>query len=86
LLFEYVPIKIETWISNINPEFIENFRLQLMELADYLAENSILIDFRLKNIGMDQQYLPKYFIGLEYEINTLIGKDLLIEKYKSQIN
>jgi hypothetical protein len=58
----------------------------LLELADYLAENSIVIDFKLKNIGMDQNYNPKYFIGLEYEINTLTGKDPLMEKYTAQIN
>lgn len=35
---------------------------------------------------MDQNYLPKYFIGLDYEINTLMGKDLLLEKYRTQIS
>lgn len=57
----------------------------MLELADYLAENSIVIDFKLKNIGMDQSYRPKYFIGLDYEINTTNGKDLLMQKYKAQI-
>lgn len=44
-----------------------------------------MIDFKLKNIGMDQNYCPKYFIGIDYEINTLNGKDLLLQKYKAQI-
>lgn len=35
-------------------------------MADYLAQNSVVIDFKLKNIGMDQNSQPKYFIGLDY--------------------
>lgn len=55
-------------------------------MAEYLAQNSIVIEFKLKNIGMDQNYQPKYFIGLDYEINSTNGKDILLEKYKKEIN
>lgn len=34
---------------------------------------------------MDQNCSPKYFIGLDYEINTMNGKDILLQKYKAQI-
>ncbi len=34
---------------------------------------------------MDYNYQPKYFIGLDYEINTINGKDLLIQQYMAQI-
>jgi hypothetical protein len=68
LLFEYVPIKVETWINNINDQFIENFRDQLIKMSSFLANNFIKIDFQLKNIGMDQNYGPKYFLDLDFEI------------------
>ena len=68
LLFEYVPIKVETWINNINDQFIENFRDQLIKMSSFLANNFIKVDFQLKNIGMDQNYGPKYFLDLDFEI------------------
>lgn len=43
LLFEYIPIKLETWISNINDQFIENFRDQLIKFSSFLANNAIKI-------------------------------------------
>lgn len=57
-----------------------------MDLADYLVKNHVVIDFKLKNIGIDQNYQPKYFIGLDFEITSVIGQDLLLQKYKSQID
>jgi hypothetical protein len=47
---------VETWISNINDQFIENFRDQLIKFSSFLANNSIKIEFQLKNIGMDHNY------------------------------
>jgi hypothetical protein len=41
-MFEYVPIKLETWISNINDQFIENFRDQLIKFSSFLANNYII--------------------------------------------
>ncbi len=82
MLYEYVPIKIENWISNLNPEFIENFQCKLLGLASYLIENKIFIDFKLKNIGMDQNYNPKYFIDLDYQTNNeIFSAAALFNKY-----
>ena len=61
-MFEYVPIKVETWISNINDQFIETFRDQLIRFSSFLANNLIKIKFHLKNVGMDQNYEAKYFM------------------------
>lgn len=38
LMYEYVPIRMQTWISNINEKFIEGFCKQLVELGEYLAK------------------------------------------------
>ncbi len=70
LVYEYVPIKLETWISNINDEFIEDFRDQLIKFSSFLANNFIKTEFQLRNIGMDQNYGAKYFLDLDFEIAT----------------
>lgn len=74
LLFEYVPIKVETWINNINDQFIKNFRDQLIKISSFLANSFVKIDFQLKNIGMDQNYGPKYFLDLDFEIVNNINR------------
>lgn len=52
-MYEYVPIRLDKWISNINEQFIESFERQLIKFSSTLANNDIVIDFQLKNIGMD---------------------------------
>ena len=80
-LFEYIPIKLETWISNINDEFIENFRDQLIKFSSFLANSNIRIDFRLKNVGMDQNYGAKYFLDLDFEVDFMTPKEKLKSNY-----
>lgn len=53
LLYEYVPIRMQTWISNINEKFIEGFCRQLVELGEYLAKCYITTTLSLDNVGMD---------------------------------
>jgi hypothetical protein len=85
LLFEYIPIKLETWISNINDQFIENFRDQLIKFSAFLANNYIKIDFQLKNIGMDQNYGAKYFLDLDFALDTAINREKLKSIYIREI-
>ncbi len=73
-LFEYVPIRLETWISNINDQFIENFRDQVIKFSSYLANNFIKIDFKLKNIGMDHNYGAKYFLDPSFTFDPTLNK------------
>ncbi len=73
-LFQYVPIRLETWISNINDQFIENFRDQVIKFSSYLANNFIKIDFRLKNIGMDHNYGAKYFLDPTFVYDPTLNK------------
>ena len=80
-LFEYIPIKLETWISNINDEFIENFRDQLIKFSSFLANSNIRIEFKLKNIGMDQNYGAKYFLDLDFEVDFMTPKEKLKSNY-----
>ena len=80
-LFEYIPIKLETWISNINDQFIESFRDQLIKFSSFLANNFIRIDFQLGNIGMDQDYRAKYFLDLSFELNPSLNRDKLKSTY-----
>lgn len=80
-LFEYIPIKLETWISNINDQFIENFRDQLIKFSSFLANNYIKIDFQLKNIGMDQNYGAKYFLDLNFEVDPSLNREKLKSTY-----
>jgi hypothetical protein len=84
-LFEYIPIKLETWISNINDQFIENFRDQLIKFSAFLANNYIKIDFQLKNIGMDQNYGAKYFLDLDFALDTAINREKLKSIYIREI-
>ena len=80
-----MPIKVETWINNINDQFIENFRDQLIKLSSFLANSFIKIDFQLKNIGMDQNYGPKYFLDLDFELVNNINREKLKSIYIKDI-
>ena len=84
-LFEYIPIKLETWISNINDQFIENFRDQLIKFSSFLANNAIKIEFQLKNIGMDQDYRAKYFLDLNFELDSVVNREKLKSNYIREI-
>ena len=84
-LFEYIPIKLETWISNINDQFIENFRDQLIKFSSYLANNLIKIEFQLRNIGMDQNYGAKYFLGIDFDVIPLSSREKLKSNYIREI-
>jgi hypothetical protein len=84
-LFEYIPIKLETWISNINDQFIENFRDQLIKFSAFLANNFIKIDFQLKNIGMDQNYGAKYFLDLDFTLDSSLNREKLKSMYIREI-
>lgn len=84
--YEYVPIKVETWISNINDQFIENFKDQLIKFSSFLVHNNISTVFQLENIGMDHKYQAKYFLNINFEINTTLSKDKLKSNYIKQIS
>ena len=81
MMFEYVPIKVETWISNINEQFIESFREQLVRFSSFLANNDIVIEFKLANVGMDQNYNAKYFLNLDFEVDKSVNKEKLKSAY-----
>lgn len=84
-MFEYVPIKVETWISNINDRFIEDFRDHLIKFSSFLANNHIKLQFHLKNVGMDQNYLAKYFMDLNFEIDPSSNREKLKSSYIREI-
>lgn len=76
---------MQTWISNINEKFIEGFCKQLIELGDYLAKCYISIDIRLENVGMDENYRPKYFLDLDFTVDESIPKASLRSKYQQEV-
>lgn len=76
---------MENWISNINDQFIENFRDQLIKFSSFLANNFIKIDFQLKNIGMDQNYMAKYFLDLDFELDSSLNREKLKSMYIREI-
>mgnify|MGYP000860961330 CR=1 FL=1 len=76
---------METWISNINEQFIENFRDQLIKFSSFLANNYIKIDFQLKNIGMDHNYGAKYFLDLNFEQQPNLNREKLKSNYIREI-
>lgn len=63
---------MQTWISNISENFIEGFCRQLIEFGDYLAKCYISIDLTLGNVGMDENYRPKYFLDLNFTIDEKV--------------
>jgi hypothetical protein len=85
LLYEYVPIRMQTWISNINEKFIESFCKQLIELGEYLAKCYISAEIRLENVGMDENYRPKYFLDLDFAVDESIPKSTLRGKYQQEV-
>lgn len=85
LLYEYVPIRMQTWISNINEKFIEGFCKQLIELGDYLAKCYISAEIQLENVGMDENYRPKYFLDLDFTVDESIPKTTLRAKYQQEV-
>lgn len=85
LLYEYVPIRMQTWISNINEKFIEGFCRQLAELGDYLAKCYIKVELRLDCVGMDENYRPKYFLDLDFAQDESQDKAALRANYQQQI-
>jgi hypothetical protein len=84
-LFDYVPIKLETWISNINDQFIENFRDQLIKFSSFLANNFVKTQFQLRNIGMDQNYRAKYFLGVNFDLLPNANREKLKSSYIREI-
>jgi hypothetical protein len=51
-----------------------------------LANSSIKIDFKLKNIGMDQNYGAKYFLDLNFEIDSTVNREKLKSNYIREIS
>ena len=60
---------MQTWIKNINEKFIEGFCRQLIELGEYLAKCYISVQLALENVGMDENYKPKYFLDFDFQVN-----------------
>lgn len=84
-MFEYIPIKVETWISNINDQFIENFRDQLIKFSSFLANHNIKIQFHIKNVGMDHNYQAKYFLDLDFQVDPSFNPEKLKSTYIREI-
>lgn len=80
-----MPIKLETWISNINDQFIKNFRDQLIKLSVVMANNGLQTRFELGKIGMDQNYNAKYFLDLSFDIVEPSGREKLKDIYLRDI-
>lgn len=85
LLYEYVPIRMKTWIENINEKFIEAFCRQLIDLGEYLAKCCISVNLTLDNVGMDENYKPKYFLDLDFDLDEDYDKGTLKDNYHQQI-
>lgn len=76
---------MQTWISNINEKFIEGFCRQLIELGDYLAKCYISVNLSIDNVGMDENYRPKYFLDMDFDLDESFDKEILKKNYHQQI-
>ena len=76
-MYEYVPIKMEKWISSITEKFIDSFCRQLLELGDYFAKCQLHTKLSLSNVGMNENYEPKYFLDFDFVIDNATNKGQL---------
>jgi hypothetical protein len=51
-------------------------------LGDYLAKCYISTEIKLDNVGMDENYKPKYFLDLDFTVDESIPKTTLRSKYQ----
>ena len=63
----------------------ERIREQLMQLAYDLAYSKVLHEFRRENIGIDQSFSLKYYIGLEFRIDPSLSSTDLFRVYQKTI-
>ncbi len=54
-------------------------------MSSVLAQARIKTQFQLKNISMDQNYKPKYFLGLNFTIEPALNVDKVRAHYARQI-
>jgi len=66
LLYEYVPIKVSKYVKAMDEKFLKQYRQQLYEIADLLAENRIIANVEMANMGLNEKYEAKYFLGMSF--------------------
>lgn len=50
----------------MDEQFIKQYRGQLYPIAEILAENAIITNIELTNMGLNDKYEAKYFLGLNF--------------------
>ena len=74
------------YIKAMDEKFLKQYRHQLFEIADVLAENRIIASIDMGNMGLNEKYEAKYFLGVDFvqkkQVNIYELKNDYIEEIK----
>ena len=51
-----MPIRVSKYIKAMDEKFLKQYRHQLFEIADVLAENRIIASIDMVNMGLNEKY------------------------------
>lgn len=50
-----------------------------------MAKCYINVQLTLENVGMDENYKPKYFLDFDFQVNESLDKQILKKSYHTQV-
>lgn len=63
LYYDYVPMRLEKWLLDVNEELVGVLEEQLVEVAEYLTRCSLKFDFDPACVGLSKEMTVKYFLN-----------------------
>ena len=64
---------------------MENLQEGMLELCRELSTKGILHELDIKRVGLDKRFNLKYYLGVDFKIDRMADKEILMEEYRRKV-
>lgn len=66
-------------------ENMKNLQEGMLELCRELSTKGILHELDIKRVGLDKRFNLKYYLGVDFRIDRMADKEILMEEYRRKV-
>lgn len=64
---------------------MKNLQEGMLELCRELSTKGILHELDIKRVGLDKRFNLKYYLGVDFRIDRMADKEILMEEYRRKV-
>lgn len=66
-------------------EKMKNLQEGMLELCKELSTKGIVHELDIKRVGLDKRFNLKYYLGVDFKIDRMVDKGILMEEYRQKV-